>query len=113
MAALSVSGLPTDSFIFEGFLPKKPGKKAKKLKELAEQRRTVIIYESPYRVIKTLTDIKTVMGERQVAVCRELTKKFEEIIRGTVTQVLQQLNGRTVKGEIVLVVGSEKGLFIS
>lgn len=104
ITALAVSGLPTDKFIFEGFLPKKPGKKIKKLKELKSEKGTVIIYESPYRLVKTLEDVKEILGNRQVAVCRELTKKFEEIIRGKAGDVLEKLKGRKIKGEVVVVV---------
>lgn len=102
LTALVVSGLPTDRFVFEGFLPKKPGKKRKKLKELKNETRTIIIYESPFRVVKTLKDILGVMGDRQVAVCRELTKKFEEIIRGSVSEVVKKLE--KPKGEFVIIV---------
>lgn len=104
ITALAVSGLPTDKFVFEGFLPKKPGKKLKKLKELKSEERTTIIYESPYRLVKTLENIKEILGDRQVAVCRELTKKFEEIIRGKAGDVLEKIKERKIKGEVVLVV---------
>lgn len=116
ITALAVSGLPTDRFVFEGFLPKKRGKRIKKLKELVpreieglkSESRTIIIYESPFRVIKTLQDILGVMGDRQVAVCRELTKKFEEIIRGRAGEVIEKLKGKKVRGEIVLVVSGQE-----
>jgi 16S rRNA (cytidine1402-2'-O)-methyltransferase len=104
LAALAVSGLPTDRFVFEGFLPKKPGKKRKALARLKAVNATIIIYESPFRVGKTLQDIHDIMGERQVAVCRELTKKFEEVIRGPVSSVIKQFEGKKVRGEIVLIV---------
>ncbi|MBU1027290.1 MAG: 16S rRNA (cytidine(1402)-2'-O)-methyltransferase, partial [Candidatus Margulisbacteria bacterium] len=79
ISALAVSGLPTDRFVFEGFLPKKPGKKRKLLESLKTDERTIIIYESPYRVLKTLVDINNILGNRQIVIARELTKKFEEI----------------------------------
>ena len=104
IAALAVSGLPTDKFVFEGFLPKKPGKKKKALEGFKNEERTVIIYESPYRVIKTLEDIKKILGDRRIAVCRELTKKFEEIMRGKAGDVLEKLKNRSIKGEVVVVV---------
>jgi len=104
LTALVVSGLPTDRFVFEGFLPKKPGKKRKKLNELKNEARTIIMYESPFRVVKTLEDILEVMGDRPVAVCRELTKKFEEVIRGKAGDVLEKIKGGRVRGEVVLVV---------
>ena len=104
ITALAVSGLPTDKFIFEGFLPKKPGKKTKRLKELKSEKATIIIYESPYRIVKTLEDIKEKLGDRPVAVCREMTKKFEEIIRGKAGEVLEKFRERKPKGEVVVVV---------
>ena len=107
VTALAVSGLPTDRFIFEGFLPRKPGKKKKILKSLCNESRSIIIYESPYRVIKTLEEIKEVFGERQIAVCRELTKKFEEIVRGKAGEVLEKLRDSRVRGEIVLVISGQ------
>jgi 16S rRNA (cytidine1402-2'-O)-methyltransferase len=108
ITALAVSGLPTDRFVFEGFLPKKPGKKTKKLEQLKKEPGTIIIYESPYRLVKTLEDIKQVMGERQVAVCRELTKKFEEIVRGKTSEVLEKFRNKKPRGEIVLIIGGGK-----
>ncbi|MFA4844342.1 MAG: 16S rRNA (cytidine(1402)-2'-O)-methyltransferase [Candidatus Margulisiibacteriota bacterium] len=104
ITALAVSGLPTDRFIFHGFLPKKPGKKRKALERLKATGVTVIMYESPFRLVKTLTDIRTVFGDRPLAVCRELTKKFEEIKRGKTSEVLAHFQAKVVKGEIVIVV---------
>jgi 16S rRNA (cytidine1402-2'-O)-methyltransferase len=99
LAALVVSGLPTDKFTFLGFLPKKAGKKEKLLKEA---KYTVIAYESPYRIIKTLELLQKIMPEKQVVVCRELTKKFEEVLRGSAKELLEKLQGKKIKGEIVL-----------
>lgn len=107
VTALAVSGLPTDKFIFEGFLPKKPGKRRKALKELKDSPYTVIIYESPFRVVKTIQEIQAVMGERPIAVCRELTKKFEEIIRGKAGEVLEKIKDTRVRGEIVIVISGQ------
>lgn len=104
ITALVVSGLPTDSFIFVGFLPKKPGKKKKLLEGLKSNTATIIIYESPYRVVKTLEAVKSILGDRQVTVCRELTKKFEEIVRGKVGDVIAKFKDRKVKGEVVVVI---------
>lgn len=101
--ALVVSGLPTDRFVFEGFLPTKKGRKTK-LESLRSEPRTIILYESPHRVLKTLTDIATYWGNRHVVVARELTKKFEEIVRGPIQSVLQELSKKPPKGEYVLVV---------
>jgi 16S rRNA (cytidine1402-2'-O)-methyltransferase len=110
MAALSVSGLPTDRFTFVGFLPRKASKRKKELQKLTELTHTVVIFESPYRLLKTLQDMAEIMGDRQVVVCRELTKKFEEILRGIPAELLKILSDRTIMGEITLVVaGKMKG----
>jgi len=109
LTALVGSGLSTEKFVFEGFLPKKPGRKRKVLEGLKELPHTIIIYESPFRVVKTLAEVQNILGEREVAVCRELTKKFEEVIRGKVGDVIEQLKDRVIKGEVVLVLaGSNK-----
>lgn len=105
ITALAVSGLPTDRFIFEGFLPKKPGKKRKFLESLKSEARTTIIYESPYRLVKTLEEIKQILADREIAVCRELTKKFEEIVRGKAGEVLERFKQKGPKGEVVVVIG--------
>lgn len=102
-AALVVSGIPADRFIFEGFLPQKKGRKTK-LEALRLEPRTIILYESPHRVVKTLTEISTHWGTRQVVVARELTKKFEEITRGSVENVLALISSKSPKGEYVIVV---------
>ena len=103
IAALVVSGLPTDSFVFEGFLPQKKGRKTK-LESLRNEPRTIILYESPHRIVKTLTDISTYLGNRNVVVARELTKKFEEVVRGPVQDVLKAISSKPPKGEYVVVV---------
>ncbi len=109
VSALVISGLPTERFVFEGFLPKKPGKKRKLLEELKNERRTIIIYESPFRLLKTLEDIRAIMGEeRGVAVCRELTKRFEEVLRGKVGEVADKLSNNKVRGEIVIVISGQE-----
>lgn len=108
ISLLSVSGLPTDRFVFEGFLPRKEGKRMSVLAEIRDQPRTVILYESPKRLIRTLQEIHQVMGEREIVVGRELTKQFEEILRGPVHEVLQKLGGRSVKGEITLLIKGNK-----
>lgn len=104
ISALVASGLPTDRFTFVGFLPKKPGRKKKTLEGLKSEGGTIIIYESPYRLVRTLEDIQKIMGDRHVAVCRELTKKFEEIIRGKAGDVREKIKERKLKGEMVVVV---------
>lgn len=104
VAALSVSGLPTDSFVFEGFLPNRSGKRREKLTLLREEKRLLVFYEAPTRLMATLGDIAEIFGDRDVVVGREITKLFEELLRGTVAKVLRALEGRQLKGEIVLLV---------
>jgi len=102
VAALVASGLPTDRFVFEGFLPPKKGRKTR-LETLKTEPRTMIFYESPHRLLRTLRDLESHMGSRQVVIAREITKKFEEWIRGPLDQVLLQLAERSIKGECVIV----------
>jgi len=104
IAALSISGMPSDRFVFEGFLPSKQGVLIKLLQELAKERRTIIFYESPYRIIKTITAMLEVFGNRQAVVTRELTKFHEEIIRGSLMEILQHFQKGNVKGEFTIVV---------
>lgn len=102
--ALAVSGLPTDRFIFEGFLPAKKGRQTR-LIELSDENRTMVFYESPYRLIKTLTQFGEFFGEdRNACVCRELSKMYEEIKRETLKDLIQYYSANTPKGEIVIVV---------
>ena len=102
--ALVQSGFPCDRFCFEGFLPQKKGR-MKRLQELSTESRTVIFYESPYRVVKCLEQISETFGaERRVAVVREITKKFEETVRGTVTEAIAHFKEHEPKGEFVIVV---------
>lgn len=106
--ALVNSGLPNDRFVFEGFLPVKKGRQTRLL-ELAEETRTMVFYESPHKLLKTLTHFAEYFGEdRPVSVSRELTKLYEETVRGTVTEVLEHFNNKTPKGEFVIVVGGKK-----
>ncbi|MBC8311390.1 MAG: 16S rRNA (cytidine(1402)-2'-O)-methyltransferase [Candidatus Marinimicrobia bacterium] len=106
-AALSISGLPTDHFFFEGFLPKKKGRQTR-FKFLSELQASVVIYESPMRIIKTLKDISALLGEaRIVSVCREITKKFEEVFMGTVEEAIGYFSQKNPKGEFVIVVAKE------
>lgn len=106
--ALVNSGLPNDKFVFEGFLPVKKGRQTR-LKFLAEETRTMIFYESPHKLIKTLTNFVEYFGEdRQVSVSRELTKLYEETIRGTAREVLEHYTNKPPKGEIVIVVAGNK-----
>jgi 16S rRNA (cytidine1402-2'-O)-methyltransferase len=102
--ALVLSGLPTTSFVFEGFLPHKKGRQTA-LKRLSEEQRTIVLYESPYRLIKLLEELQLHFGaERKISVSRELSKMFEETIRGTVSEVLSHFNLKGIKGEIVVVI---------
>lgn len=102
--ALVVSGLPTTRFTFEGFLPKKKGLRVKTLYSLKEEERTMIFYESGQRLKTTLTDMEKILGDRKLAIARELTKKFEEIIRGKFSNILDQFWDKTIKGEFAIVV---------
>lgn len=102
LAALTISGLPSDSFVFEGFLPQKKGRQ-KLLKQLCEEERTIILYESTYRIEKLLVEIKEYMPERYIVVCRELTKKFEETWRGTAAEILADFEKKITKGEFVVI----------
>lgn len=106
--ALVNSGLPNDKFVFEGFLPVKKGRQTR-LKFLAEETRTIIFYESPHKLLKTLGHFAEYFGEyRPVSVSREITKLHEETIRGTATEVLQHYTEHPPKGEIVIIVGGKK-----
>ncbi|WP_442264709.1 16S rRNA (cytidine(1402)-2'-O)-methyltransferase [Tenacibaculum sp. ZS6-P6] len=106
--ALVNSGLPNDKFVFEGFLPVKKGRQTR-LKFLAEETRTMIFYESPHKLLKTLTNFSEYFGEdRLVSVSRELTKMFEETKRGTVKEVLSYYTEKPAKGEIVIIVDGKK-----
>ena len=104
LAALCVSGLPTDSFVFEGFLPRKKAARAKHLEALKMEPRTLIFYESPYRLLQSLSEMQRILGDRRIVVARELTKVFEEILRGRLSKIIPELSGRSIKGEITLVV---------
>lgn len=104
LALLCASGLPTDRFVFEGFLPLKGGKKRRRLEELAAEPRTIILYEAPQRLEKTLRLMAEVLGKRRAAVGRELTKAFEEIRRGTLDELAEYWTGRKVLGEITVAV---------
>ena len=105
LCALSVSGLPTDRFFFAGFLPPKSAARKTSLRDLAQVPGSIIFYESPRRIDACLRDmIETLGPNRQAAICRELTKRFEEILRGTLADLSESLAGRDLKGEIVVVV---------
>ena len=103
-AALVVSGLPIDRWVFEGFLPRRPSERRERLRALAHDPRTVVLFESPLRVITLLRDVLVELGDRRVAVARELTKLHEEVVRGRISEVLASLLDREPRGELVVVI---------
>ncbi|MBX3747576.1 MAG: 16S rRNA (cytidine(1402)-2'-O)-methyltransferase [Verrucomicrobiae bacterium] len=105
IAALSASGLPTDTLHFIGFLPHKSGQRRRQIEALAPLEGTVALYESPYRIEKLLTDLAEVLPARPVVIARELTKRFEEFLRGTPSDLLATTRGRTWKGECTVLIG--------
>ncbi len=107
IAALSVSGLPSDAFLFKGFLPHKMKKRRDLLKELEDVRETLIFYESPHRISETLRDIYEVLGDREIVLTRELTKIYEEVLRGKVSEIQTHMGERKLKGEITLVISGK------
>jgi 16S rRNA (cytidine1402-2'-O)-methyltransferase len=108
LAALVVSGLPMDRFVFEGFLPVKKGRRTR-LEQLRREERTVVLYEAPHRILRTVGDLLATLGDRRVAVARELTKKFEDVERGTLAEVLARLERKPPRGEYVIVLAGGDG----
>lgn len=106
IGSLVLSGLPTERFIFEGFLPIKTGQRRKRLEALKDEERTVVLYESPHRVVKTLTEIRDVLGDVPAACARELTKMFEEVKRGSVSELIAHFKQKPPKGEFVIVLSN-------
>jgi len=104
LAALVISGLPSDRFVFEGFLQKREGRKHKKLESLKTESRTMIFYDSPFRILYSLHDMLEVFGDRNIVLVRELTKKFETVIRGKISGIIKELEEKKPKGEIVLII---------
>ena len=104
ITALVVSGLPTDKFVFEGFLPRKIKERKRYFKSIENEERTIIFYETPHRLKKALKDMLEILGDRKVVIARELTKMYEEIIRGELSQVLSEIDSKEIKGEITLIV---------
>ena len=106
LTALALSGLPTDRFCFEGFPPRKPGERARAFELLADERRTMVFFEAPHRLDDTLAAMADAFGaDRPAAVCRELTKTYEEIVRGPLADLVAWASADQVRGEIVVVVG--------
>jgi 16S rRNA (cytidine1402-2'-O)-methyltransferase len=108
ITTLSISGLPVHRFAFEGFLPSKSGKRINFLKKLCDEERTLIFYESPYRIIVTIRDLIEIFGERRAVFCREITKIHEEKIYGCLSSILEKIEKRPIKGEITLIVEGKK-----
>lgn len=110
ITALTISGLPTNSFVFEGFIPQKKGRQ-KKLEQLSHEERTIVLYESTYRIEKLINELNEYMPERLVVVCRELTKKFEETWRGRPSELLASIGEKVTKGEFVVVIAPKEWKF--
>jgi 16S rRNA (cytidine1402-2'-O)-methyltransferase len=110
IAALTASGLPTNEFHFIGFLPHKPGQRRKALERASNVSGTLVLYESPYRIEKLLAELAEIGPDRRIVLARELTKKFEEFLRGTPAELLAILKKRILKGEFVVLVSSTSGL---
>lgn len=108
VCALVASGLSTERFVFEGFLPKKAQDRRQRLSELTSDKRTLIFYEAPHRIRKTLKSIKEVLGNRQIVIAREMTKIHEEFIRGTAKQVIDKFSNTSPRGEMVIIVDGAK-----
>ena len=104
VAGLVLSGLPTDSFLYLGFLPRKRGKRTRLLSSLAGETRTIVAFEAPHRLVATLESVRETLGERSVAVTRELTKLHEEVVRGTTSEVLEHFESVPPRGELTLVI---------
>ncbi len=104
ISALSVAGLPTEEFTFLGFLPSKGGQRLKRLTELKHETRTLIFYEAPHRLMKVLSDMIEIFGERRAALAKEITKFHEEVLRGTIPEIIQALETRMIAGEYVIIV---------
>jgi 16S rRNA (cytidine1402-2'-O)-methyltransferase len=110
ITALTISGLPTNSFVFEGFIPQKKGRQ-KKLEQLSHEERTIVLYESTYRIEKLINELNEYMPERLVVICRELTKKFEETWRGRPAEILSSFGEKVTKGEFVVVIAPKEWKF--
>jgi len=103
IAGLVISGKPTDKFVFEGFLSNKSSQRQKRLQELKQETRTIVLYESPHRILKLLEDINTIMEDREVVCIRELTKKFEEVKRGKASEIKDHFSAKRPQGEFLVI----------
>ncbi len=108
ITALSISGLPVHRFAFEGFLPAKPGKRKNFIKKISSEDRTLIFYESPYRIIDTIRDLKEILGDRRAVLCREITKLYEEKLYGFLSTILDHIEKKKLKGEITIIVEGKR-----
>jgi 16S rRNA (cytidine1402-2'-O)-methyltransferase len=105
IASIAISGLPINRFVFEGFLPKKSQQRCRLLESLRQERRSVVIFESPYRISKTLKEMKEILGNRKIVLVRELTKYYEEVLRGSIDEVTENL--KTTRGEFTIILAGE------
>ena len=108
ISALSVSGIGSGRFAFEGFLPAKPSLRKELMDAMASEERSIVLYEAPHRMVSTLKEIKASLGDRQISVARELTKKFEEVIRGSISDVLDKFSLKKPRGEFVIVIEGKR-----
>lgn len=109
VTALAVSGLPTDSFLYLGFLPRKKAERRHLLRSVASERSTIVAFEAPHRLLESLEDLRQILGDRQVALARELTKMFEEVWRGRVAQAIEYFSRGSPRGEFTLVIEGARG----
>lgn len=109
VTALSAAGVPADRFVFDGFLPIKPGRRLNRLRALRELETTIVVYESPHRIVATLEAIAEAFGDTPIVVARELTKQFEEVVSGPATAQLERLKSGPVRGEFTVVIPAAKG----
>jgi len=110
VAALSVSGLPTDQFTFMGFLPSRTAQRQKFLREVYLEQRTLIFYEAPHRIVDTLLDLSHIFGERKAALIKEITKFHEDVVRGSITEIIEEVQKTTIAGEYVIIVEGWSGM---
>ena len=108
VSALAVSGLPSARFVFEGFLPRRPGDRRRRIAELSDEKRTIVLFESPHRIVACLRDLLEGLGDRRAALVRELTKLYEEAQRGTLSELLERAEAEGPRGEIVVVVDGDR-----